>query len=449
VTDQPEGTTFMKRQLSFLTATVILVAAAACGDDDGPDNTATDNGGDQAAGETVTLQFWAWVPGLDEVVAQWNSEHPDIQVEVSEVPAGDGGGYQKMRAALEAGNPPDLAQIEYEQLSGFLLSDGLEELSQYGADDYADRFVEWQWQQGVYGDEVYAIPQASGPMAMFYRKDLFDQWGIEVPTTWEEYEQAARQVRQHDAYLANFSPSSSGWFTGLAWQAGGRWFGTEGDSWTVDMDNDATRQVTDYWQGMIDDGLVKTVPESSNTWYRDLQEGEVVSWVSAAWGDAILEENAPDTSGKWRVAPMPQWDPDSPAAGNFGGSSTAILKGSDHPEEALEFAVWLNSDPEAVDLLVQGGAGWPAATDGSEVPSLQQPSPFFGGQVTSDVFAEADRMVDTDWVWIPTWGQTAEHLVDGFKTAMSGDSTLTDAVASAEEQTLQDLEDAGLPTSGG
>jgi multiple sugar transport system substrate-binding protein len=438
----------MRRKLSAFAAAVLL-AAVACGGDDEDSGSTDEAAGDQSSGEKVTLEFWAWVPGLDKVVDMWNSENPDVQVELSEVPAGDGGGYQKMRAALEAGNPPDLGQIEYEQLSGFLLSDGLEELSQYGADEHADKFVEWQWQQGVFGDEVYAIPQASGPMGMFYRKDLFDQWGIEVPTTWEEYEQAAAEIRSHDAYISTFSPSSSGWFTGLAWQAGARWFGTEGDSWTVDMDNDATHQVTEYWQRLIDQDLVKTIPDSTNTWYRDLQEGEIVTWVAAAWGDSILRENAPDTAGDWRVAPMPQWDPDNPAAGNFGGSSTAILKGSDHPEEALEFAVWLNSDPEAVDMLIEGGAGWPAAEGIFEGSALDRPDPFFGGQVTGEVFAEADQQVDTSWVWIPTWGQTAEHLVDGFKAAMSGGSTLTDAVASADEQTLQDLEDAGLSATGG
>jgi multiple sugar transport system substrate-binding protein len=436
----------MRRPLCVLAAAALGFAAVACGGDDAATEESSDDG---RSGEPVTLEFWAWVPGIDKAVDLWNQEHPDVQVEVSEVPAGDGGGYQKMRAALKAGNAPDLAQIEYEQIAGFLLSDGLEELTQYGANQYEDKFVDWQWQQGVFGDGVYTIPQASGPMAMYYRKDLLDQWGIEVPTTWDEYEQAAREIRSHGAYITTFSPSSSGWFSGLAWQAGGNWFGTEGDNWTVDMDNEATREVADYWQRLIDEDLVKTIPDSTNAWYKDLQEGEIVSWVGAQWGDAILRENAPDTAGEWRVAPMPQWDPDDPAAGNFGGSSTAILKGSDHPEEALEFAVWLNTDPEAVDLLIQGGYGWPAATDAYEGSALDRADPFFGGQRYNEVFAEADQMVDTSWVWIPTWSQTAEHLVDGFKSAMSGDGTLADAVASANEQTLQDMEDAGLSVSGG
>jgi len=32
----------------------------------------------------------------------------------------------------------------------------------------------------------------SGPMALFYNKDVFDKYKIAVPTTWTEYAAAAR-----------------------------------------------------------------------------------------------------------------------------------------------------------------------------------------------------------------------------------------------------------------
>jgi multiple sugar transport system substrate-binding protein len=428
--------------VAALATTAVLIGA--CGDDGEGDQAGTPA---RKAGEKVTLRFWSWVPGVDKAVDLWNQENPDVQVKLENVPAD--GAYQKMFSAVKAGNAPDLAQVEYEQIPGFLLEGALEDLSQYDVAQYQDKFAEWQWAQTVFADKVYAIPQASGPMAMYYRADLFDRWGIAPPETWEEYEQAAREVRDHGAYIATFSPDSPGWFTGLAWQAGARWYGYEGDKWVVDVDSPETRRVAQYWERLADQKLVKTEPDFANAWYKDLQDGEIVSWVSAHWGDAILRGNAPDTAGKWRVAPMPQWDDASgPVSGNFGGSSTALLKGAKYPEAAIRFAVWLNTDPESVDLLLKGGYGWPALEDPvGEVPALAEADKFFGGQRYNEVFAEADASVDKDWQWSPTVSATNEYLTDGFKAAINGKGSFVDAIVDADKQTVEDLREKGLEAS--
>ncbi|UNX56165.1 extracellular solute-binding protein [Georgenia sp. TF02-10] len=399
-------------------------------------------------GEQVDLTFWSWVPGVDKAVDLWNSENPDVQVKLEQIPTGSAGGYAKMYSALEAGEgAPDLAQVEYQEVPGFLLEGGLVDLAEYGAEEHQDEFVDWQWQQGVFGDGVYAIPQASGPMAMFYREDLFTQWGIEVPTTWEEFRAAAEAVRAADpeAYISTFPPGNSAWFASLAWQNGGQWFGIDGETWTVDIDNEQTREVAEYWDGMVRDGLVKTDPDFANGWYSDLQSGRIVGWVGAQWGDAILAGNAPDTAGKWRVAPMPQWEEDGEfASANWGGSSTAVLTGTEYPTEAMEFAVWLNTDPESIDLLVEGGYGWPAAADALEGSTLDREYEFFGGQKINDVFAEADQAIDRDWSWIPTTAAAYQHLNDGFQRAIAGEGSFVETLEEAQRETVADLEAKGL-----
>jgi multiple sugar transport system substrate-binding protein len=437
-------------RVALLFGVVLAVVLAGCGS--GSDPAQSSGAGARKPGEKITMTFWSWVPGVDKAVDLWNSKNPEVQVKLEKIPAGSSGGYAKMYSALEAGSgAPDLAQVEYQEIPGFLLEDGLVDLAKYGAKDDAGKFVDWQWQQTVFGDSVYAVPQASGPMGFFYRQDLFAKWGIQPPKTWAEFRQAAQTIRAKDpkAYISTFPPGNSAWFTSLAWQAGAEWFGVEGDTWTVNINSPETRKVAEYWDGMVRDKLVKTDPDFQNGWYKDLQEGAVVGWVSAQWGDAILSGNAPQTAGKWRVAPMPQWDTASFASANWGGSSTAVLKGAKYPKEAKDFAVWLNTDPDSVNLLIQGGYGWPAAKDALSGSALDKRYDFFGGQKINDVFAEADQAIDRDWSWIPTTAATYQHLNDGFQQAVAGQGTFVGAVEAAQAKTEADLKAKGLKVKAG
>jgi len=115
---------------------------------------------------------------------------------------------------------------------------------------------------------------------------------------------------------------------------------------------------------------------------------------------------APDTAGKWAVAPMPQWEDGGKAAGNWGGSSTAVLKGSDHPYEAAQFALWLNTDPEALALANKLGGLYPAAKWATGLAAFTGGVEYFGGQKIYEVFAEASSNVDPDFTWGPTMTQT-------------------------------------------
>ncbi|MEU6423193.1 ABC transporter substrate-binding protein [Streptomyces spiralis] len=396
-------------------------------------------------GRKVRLVFWTWVP-MQKTVDLWNRTHPDIQVDLQIIPANVQGGYQKMYSALNAGDAPDLAQVEYYELPAFMLVNGLTDLSAYGADALRGSYVPWQWNQGVFGGRVYTVPQASGPMGLFYRADLFAKWGIDVPTTWTGFEQAARVVkaRGDGARMCAFAPTQPAWFAAMCWQHGARWVRTEGDSWIIDMDDHLSREVADYWEKMIHDDLVIVEPDMSSAWYAQLQTGRIVAWVGPQWGDALLRGNAPNTSGKWRVAPLPQWKAGDNTSANWGGSSTAILQGSRHPREALRFAHWVNTDRQAIDLNVAAGYGWPAAANAFRGSALDKPDPFFGGQRYNDVFAASDKAVDTSWKWSPTSDADFGHLQNNIGAAVAGQGGLVSSLADAQKRAVQDLLAKGL-----
>ncbi|GAA2895025.1 sugar ABC transporter substrate-binding protein [Actinoplanes cyaneus] len=439
----------MKKLLGILLTSSLALTACSSGGDD--DTTATAGAASCAPSSgPVTLSFTSWIPNIEEVVKVWNAKNPNIQVKVQTGPNGNGGTYQNFFNQLKAGNAPDLGQVEYDALPSFRVQDGLTNLAGCKpVTDAKDQFIDWTWNQVSFGekDAVYGVPQDSGPMALFYRKDLFEKNNIPVPATWEEYAAAAVKVKAAGGSITNFSQSDINQFAGLAWQAGGHWFSNDGSKWTVNFQDEATTKVANYWQDLVSKKLVSTVPPWTTEWDSAYNKGQAWTWVSAVWGANSISSGAPDTAGKWAVAPMPQWTTGGKVAGNWGGSSTAVFKGSKHPYEASQFAIWLNTSEEALTLLNEKANLYPATKTGGSLAALSKGVDFYGGQKIYDIFAQAATEVTPDFTWGPTMTSTYATASDGFKAAVSGSGTLADALKKAQTSTIDNLKSQSIPVA--
>lgn len=429
------------RKATIAVAVLTAITLAGCSTGGGGGTTAA-SGSCEPSDGPVELTYRGWVPGMEEVVALWNEDNPDIQVEYQGGPSGPAGTYQNFFNEVKAGNAADLGQIEFDILPNFRVQDSLENIAACENVLAAkDQFVDWTWNQATFGEEdaVYAIPQDTGPMAMYYRADLFEAAGIPIPTTWEEYAEAAALVKAQGAYITNFSKTDVNWFVGMVWQKGGQWFSNDGDAWDVALTSPESLEVADYWQTLISNEEVSRLPSFSDEWNSSFDTGQQWTWISAVWGATTLATGAPNTAGKWAVAPMPQWEANAESAGNWGGSTVAVLKGSDHPYEAAQFALWLNTDPEALALANELGGIYPASIAGADLPAFATGSDYYGGQKIYDVFAEASDRVDPNFVWGPTMTQTYTDVGDGFGEALGNNGTLTDALEAGEQKTIESL----------
>ena len=420
----------------------LTMSLAACG------GGGSSSGGSTSSGATsgpVTLTIWDWVPGADKSVALWNSTHPNIQVKLVNVGAGPAE-YNKLYTAIKANNEPDLAQVEFQLLPTFETTGALVDLSPYGTDAVKDKFVPWTWSQVSLGNAVYSIPEDSGPMALYYREDIFKKYNLPVPTTWAQYADDAAKLHAADPteYITDFPPKEPGWFTGLMWQAGARLFGINGQSWKVSINNSASQQVASYWQDLLNKKLVKTEPDFTNGWYNDLQTGKVATWVSAIWGAATISSNAPQSSGKWRVAPMPQWQAGQNVVGNWGGSTFVVFKSSKHPKEAAEFDIWLNTNQPSLDEMIKGASIYPAYQPALDSPLLNTPQPFYGNQTIGPLFKDASQHVDVNFQWGPTIDQVYNDIGDNFANVINGKGTLTDALNTVQQSTVTFMQKQGF-----
>jgi multiple sugar transport system substrate-binding protein len=432
----------LSQLLLVLAAAAATFALAACG---GSSTTAG-----STSGGKVTLTFWSWVPGISNSVSLWNKSHPSIHVNLNEVTAGNSGGYAKMYSALQAGNAPDLGQIEYATLPNFEHIGGLMDLSKYGAGSVQPDFVPWTWSQVTRGSAVYAIPQDTGPMGLFYRADLFTKYGVTVPTTWAQYLSVAQKLHaaHPNVYIAAFPANDAQWFSGLAWQAGAKWFGTSGDSWLAGINDSPSMQVAAFWQQLISDHLVKVEPDFASEWYKDLSDGTLLTWPTAVWGENTLITNAASTKGDWRVAAMPSWG-STASNGNWGGSTTAVFSGSKHPAQAAQFAEWLNTNQQSITGLITKGGLYPADLAGQEQPAANSPVAFYGGQNIWQVFRAGGRLVNTSFQWGPIMSTTFTQMADGFGKVTGGSGTLSQVLTSTQSQTISTMKRQGFSVRSG
>jgi|SRR5579875_1644074 multiple sugar transport system substrate-binding protein len=432
-----------RRSLGWLSsvsfALLIIASLAACG------GSTTSSGGGGTTTGPVKLTFWSWVPGIDKSVALWNKTHPDIQVSWSNVGAGPAE-YDKLFTAIKANNEPDLGQVEFQYLPTFETTGGLVDMAPYGAASVQSDFVPWTWSQVTLGSSIYAIPQDSGPMAMFYRADIFKKYNLPVPTTWAQYADDAAKLHAADPneYITDFPPKEPGWFTGLIWQAGGQLFSINGQSWKVSINNPQAQQVASYWQDLLSKKLVKTEPDFANAWYHDLATGSVATWISAVWGASTISSNAPSASGDWRVAPIPQWTAGQKVDGNWGGSTTVVFKDTKYPKQATEFAEWLNTNQQSIDYMIQGASIFPADAAADSSPLLSSPIAYYGNENVFQLFKDASPEVNVNFQWGPTINQVYTNMGDDFANVVNGQGTLSSALDTLQQQTITFMKSQGF-----
>jgi len=421
-------------------ATALLVTGCSGGGTGG-------DSGDRGT-EPVELTFWAWAPNIEKVVDVWNAEHPDIQVTVNKQDGGDPA-VTKLLTAIEAGSgAPDLMQAEYQKIPQLVSSDALADISGEISGDLAGHFPEGVWNAVTLGsDAVYAVPQDSGPMQFYYREDVFAELGLEVPTTWDEYAEVARAIHAADPekYLGTFSATDAGWFTGLTQQAGASWYGIDGESWTVDIDSPEVVKVAGYWGGLVEEGVIDNKPMYTPEWNAALNDGSQVGWLSAIWAPGVLSGNAADTAGKWKMAPMPQWDASAPATGNWGGSATAVTSQSEHAAEATEFVEWLNSDPVAVQALVDETGIYPADIPASTA-ALAEPPAFFSNQPDFYELAAETAQTANPFTYGPNINVAYSAYNDEFAKATEArtEAAFLAAVEAVQTATVEDLKNSGF-----
>ncbi len=399
-------------------------------------------GGEDTSSGPVTLDYWTWAPNVQEMADVWNAEHPDIQVKVTEA-AGADDMIAKLLAAERAGEGPDMAQAEFQKLPNLVVSDVAADISQY-ADTFSSDFSDGAMSLVTVGDGVYGVPQDIGPMIFVYRADLFEQYGLTPPATWDEYAALAKQVKEvaPNSFLGGY-PDDASTFAAYTQPLGAEWWSTDGESWSVDIDGSASQRVATFWQDLVESGNVDTTHFFTPEWNTMMNDGTLLSWTAGVWAPGVMESVAPDTAGLWAAAPMPSWDGET-QVGLMGGSSVLVTKSSDHPEEAVQFLQWLNGSEEGSTELIDKGGLFPASIAGQDALADQPVPSLVSGQTDFWTFAAGVAADTAPVTWGPNVQVAFDAYSDGIKAATASKGSYIDVLEKTQDAVVSDLEKSGF-----
>ena len=395
----------------------------------------------------VQLTFWSFNPPISKQVDLFNQTHSGIHVTYQTQPSGFGQYYPKVLTAERAGNAPDVALIEYQYMPTMNANGALVDISKYGANDVKGQFDPAAWALAGQGNAQYGYPQDTGPMGLFYNADIFKKAGIaNPPATWDEFAQDAVKVHAlgPNYYITAFPPVSTGWLQGLMWQAGAQWFTIDSakQAWKVNINSSASKQVADFWQGLLDKGLVSTVADFSNDWNSGLDKGTIATWISAVWGQGVISSSAKDTAGKWAVATIPQWTSGQKLSAMWGGSAISVISGTKHPKEANEFAQWYLTNAGSLSIGVKEIGWYPSNLAARSSADVNAPSAYYGNQAVDQVFT--NETIQPGWLFPPDLTAVTNLQGDDINSAIANKTSLSSALDHLQTQIVSDLQGNGI-----
>ena len=214
---------------------------------------------------------WFLGKGMDgsNFVEKFEAENPDIKLNLDVVSWNDV--YTEVDTRIASNNAPDILNID---VFANYANDGLLlPVSDYCPDDLYEDFFPSFIEQSVIDDTVWAVPDLASARALFCNADIFEEVGIDYPTTWSELEDACQAIL--DFYDGEVYPwgidmttdEGQAAFAYYTWGNGGG-FVDENGEWAVNSEENV--EAIQFALGLIDAGYTNPNPATQTRY--DLQD---------------------------------------------------------------------------------------------------------------------------------------------------------------------------------
>jgi ABC-type glycerol-3-phosphate transport system substrate-binding protein len=278
-----------------------------------------------------------------------------IGVGFANVPYNDPTTFQPtVRAALTTDQAPDL----YTWWSGYRMEDIVEAGGAADLTDIWQKYIDsGEYSQGVanafaFDGKVYAVPFLTAYWVVYYNKPLFEENGLAVPTTWDEF------IALNDALVAKGIKPLAQTFVDR-WQAfiifeemilrtqGPEFYDRlmRGEAKYTDPE---VVEAMELWKELMDKGYLTSdyaFGTATDTFLPAFQAGDVAMVAIGDWYSATLVGGGLEPGVDYDAFIMPNKNPDLPPALYFEAGPLVVGENSPNKEDAKKVAEWWMSVP--------------------------------------------------------------------------------------------------------
>lgn len=218
-----------------------------------------------------------------------------------------------------------------------------------------------------YKDGVYGLPDSRTFPLMYIRNDVFDQLGLSVPETWDDFIRCSSVIMRN-----NLSVCLPQMYTTFLYQFGGKLYND--DLTATELNTPEAYRAFEYFCSLYTE--YKFPVEMS--FYNRFRTGETPMGIASINEFATLMAAASEINGVWNVYPVPGMKNGDKINKTVIGSGTAsvILKKAKNPQKAWEFLKWwTNAESQyRYSSDVESVAGLAARHTSANVHALSQQS---------------------------------------------------------------------------
>ena len=295
-------------------------------------------------------------------------------------------------------------------LDGFLDNPKLTDRAWYKLDDFYTALIaanRWNGKTGTGVGEgpLYSIPVLEESYILAYRKDIFDQYNIKVPTTLEELVEAARQVKKNTGLpgiVARGTPSlasmGTGFISGLKSYTDGQWSELD-DKLNANFHDPRSVKYTETWVGMVRES---GPPNWANMQWYDAMEAFTAGQAGMICDADFFAANYEDpkkskVAGKVGYAPLPV----GPGGKTYSGLWTwalGISNATKNKDAAWLFVQWATAPRTLLNATVNFRNYNPSRMSVTNDPRVQEIMGSWGGGSYLKTMARNLETAKVAWV---------------------------------------------------
>lgn len=264
----------MKKILTVLITLCMLLTLAGCGE---KKEEAAAPAADEITLDVIICQYgpntqeWFLGSGMNgtNFVDKFEAENPGVKLNLEVVSWNDV--YTVVDTRIASGQAPDILNIDV--FANYANEGLLMPVKDYCPDELYKDFFPSFIDQSVIDGTVWAVPDLASARAMYYNVDIFNELGLEPPTTWAELEEVSQAII--DKYDGEVYPwgidmttdEGQAAFAYYTWGNGGG-FVDANNEWAVN--SEANVEAIEYAVGLVKDGYTNPNPETQTRY--DLQD---------------------------------------------------------------------------------------------------------------------------------------------------------------------------------